>query len=539
MEKKYSSSELKQRIDEVLNNDSGDMQLVKDNINVALEQVNIYHQELHYQNAELMRTVEQLEILKEKYQTLFSDAPIGYVVFDRNDHIHEANNTFCQMMDIPVTQAHHFKLTQFILPHFQDQFYFMKNHVLNEKKEEVLEMQMRARTRLYDVSIIAKPFIHKQTVDDEKEIDLICCAIMDITEMKQQQKRIIDMSYHDAMTGLYNRRFYAHITKELNDKSAMPITIATIDLDGLKIINDTLGHEYGDQAILSVTNILKENAQENFILIRMGGDEIIIVCPRTEKEDVSRYLSLCEKMIYTECVEGIPLSISYGIATKTKEKETITAIAALSEDIMYSRKILQSPKQKSYIVRKTITRLFEKHPKIKAHSCRVSTMNKEFAEYLELPINMIENAEKLGYLHDIGLIAISDPLIINDDNFNDEERQEYERHAQIGNRIIRSLFGYEDIATAVLYHHEHWDGSGYPYGLRGEDIPLLSKMIALIDRYDWHHYASGDLAHELEYAKAYELLKPFKGTTFDPALFEKFMSFLKQREADKKTVVQS
>lgn len=531
MENKYSSDHLKKCIEEALNCDFNDAELVKNNISEVIEQVNVYHQELHFQNAELTQTVAQLEILKEKYHTLFSDAPVGYVVFDRNDNIHEANNTFCYMMHIPTEEAHHYKITQFILPHYQDNFYFMKNRVLDEREQEILELQLSSHDKVYDVSLNCKLFYQHnlfQNIDGDSN-HLICCAIMDITEMKQQQKRIIDMSFHDSMTGLYNRRYYSHIARQMDDKNCLPLSIATIDLDGLKVFNDTLGHEYGDQAILSVCDILKENAKSNYVLIRMGGDEIIALCPNTSKEEATRYLSLCEKMIYSEDVGGVSISISYGVATKVKRSENFASVAALSEDIMYNRKIHQSPKQKNSVVRKTVTRLFEKHPKIKAHSRRVSIMLQEFARFMDMSEQFIESAGKFGYIHDVGLIAIADPVIVHDDDFTEEEKQEYQRHSQIGNRIIRSLFGHEDIATAVLYHHEHWDGSGYPYNLSGKDIPLLSRMISLIDKYDWYCYRKETLEKNSSYEAAYHILSCDRGIIFEPELFDKFMEFLKQR----------
>lgn len=528
METKYSSEQLKKLIEDALECDINDKQSVRNNISEMIEQINVYHQELYYQNAELSQTISQLEIMKEKYHALFSDAPVGYVVFDRNDNIHEANNTFCHMMHLPSKEVFHYKITNFINPFDQDKFYFMKNHVLDEDKQEIVEIQMKSRDSVYDVSVICKPFHSRMQVGSVNETtNFICCAIMDITEMKKQQKRIIDMSYHDAMTGLYNRRFFTHISKEMSSNDVLPLSIATIDLDGLKIINDTLGHEYGDQAIMAVSAILRENAQSNFMLIRMGGDEIIALCPRTSKEEATRYLNLCEKMIYAENIEGIPISISYGVATRTSQKESVASISALSEDIMYSHKIVQSPRQKTYVVRQTITRLFEKHPKIQHHCERSSVLMYHFAKYLNLDKKSVLQAEKLGYIHDIGLIAIADPLIINDDDFDDEGRQEYQRHAQIGNRIIRSLFGYEDIATAVLYHHEQWDGRGYPYGLKEEDIPLLSRMMSLVDQFDrLYNYMCRPEGQRYSIEEVLTLLKPQRGTVFEPILYDKFVEFV-------------
>lgn len=533
MENKYSKKELERNIKQVLQNDVKDSQLLRQSLEEIIETVNIYHQELNYQNEELMRANMELSWLKEKYQLLFHEAPISYVLFDYHDMIVEANHTFCQRSKVNSSLIMRHKITEFILPEFQDAFHFLKTKIMNGSEKEIVELKLKnMEAEIVDITMIAKPFYHHSYVEQEEEHgNLICAIINDITELRSQQNEILKMSYHDAMTGLYNRRYYVELIKKLESSpSNLPISIASVDLDGLKIINDTLGHEFGDKAIMTVTNILQKNISSKWKLIRMGGDEIAIICPKTSMKVLKQFLEHIEGIIGKYDIQGIPVSISYGVASKVTPYETLDVIAALSEDIMYSKKVLQSPQQKSMVVTMMLEKLFLAHPRIERHSLRVQEMAIDFAKFMEMDEYFIDEIARFAYLHDIGMVGIDDAVIEKEQKkFLPEDQKEFYRHPQIGNRIIRSMFGYEEIATAELYHHEWWDGSGYPYGLAGEDIPYLARFLAVVDGYDWHKLELGyqdDEHTTLEETIAY--YENLKGKRYDPEICEQFIAYLKR-----------
>lgn len=533
MENKYSKKELERNIKQVLQNDVKDSQLLRQSLEEIIETVNIYHQELNYQNEELMRANMELSWLKEKYQLLFHEAPISYVLFDYHDMIVEANHTFCQRSKVNSSLIMRHKITEFILPEFQDAFHFLKTKIMNGSEKEIVELKLKnMEAEIVDITMIAKPFYHHSYVEQEEDHgNLICAIINDITELRSQQNEILKMSYHDAMTGLYNRRYYVELIKKLESSpNNLPISIASVDLDGLKIINDTLGHEFGDKAIMTVTNILQKNISSKWKLIRMGGDEIAIICPKTSMKVLKQFLEHIEGIIGKYDIQGIPVSISYGVASKVTPYETLDVIAALSEDIMYSKKVLQSPQQKSMVVTMMLEKLFLAHPRIERHSLRVQEMAIDFAKFMEMDEYFIDEIARFAYLHDIGMVGIDDAVVEKEQKkFLPEDQKEFYRHPQIGNRIIRSMFGYEEIATAELYHHEWWDGSGYPYGLAGEDIPYLARFLAVVDGYDWHKLELGyqdDEHTTLEETIAY--YENLKGKRYDPEICEQFIAYLKR-----------
>lgn len=522
--------DISKKIDEVLNSEFKDTELLKQDIEEIVEQISIYHQELQYQNQELSRANMELQFLQEKYKALFSDAPAGYVIYDQNDQILEANTTFCLRAGVSPSYITRHKVNEFIAPVYQDDFYFMKNKLYDGSKREVIEAQIIGNDRIYDVSIVSKIF-HQPSYEGE---DIVCSIITDITEMKHQQDEILKMSYHDAMTGLYNRRYYFQVMEELNRSEQLPISMATIDLDGLKIINDTLGHEFGDQAILTVCNILKKNADENCILIRTGGDEIVAIAPLTSDELLKKYLRRCEAQIVHCSIEGIPLSISYGVASKNSLDSDMESVAALSEDLMYSSKILRSPKQKSMIVHTMAQRLFDRQNYIKDHSYRVAQLATEFGRYINLPEKKVKALEHLGYIHDIGMIALGNVPLVLEEDLSEKEQLDILRHPQVGNRIVRSLFGFEEVATAILYHHENWDGSGYPYGISGEHIPYLARVIRIVDNYDWYLRVQQAKGKEVTLEEMKEKYMRESTQKYDPILVTMFLSFMKHKFKENK-----
>lgn len=533
MKNKYSEAELKKNIEMVLHNDVQDTKLLRESIEEIVETVNIYHQELTYQNEELMRTNMELSWLRDKYRLLFHEAPISYVLFNTKDMIVEANQTFCKRAGICASVVMRHKITEYILPEYQDTFYFMKSRILQGSEKETVELKMESpRIGVTDATMHCKPFYQKGYLDSEEPEQLICATISDITELRSKQDEIIKMSYHDAMTGLYNRRYYQELIKKLeHDDSKLPISIASVDLDGLKIINDTLGHEYGDKAIMTICAILSRNVLKEWSLIRMGGDEIAVICPNTSKEKLASFLRKIEEIAGKYDIQGIPVSISYGVAAKTTPYETLDVVTALSEDIMYSQKVLQSPQQKSMVVTMMLEKLFVAHPRIERHSLRVQDMAIEFAKYLEMDEYFIDEIARFAYLHDIGMVGIDDLVIEKSKDFTVEELNEFHRHPQIGNRIIRSMFGYEEIATAELYHHEWWNGKGFPYGLSGEDIPYLARFLAIVDGYDWHKLELGYSEEEaMSTADLYDYYQRNNGRRFDPEITEQFLQYMKQKE---------
>ena len=224
----------------------------------------IYYQELLFQNEEMKRIMQENELLKQRYQRLYEDAPAGYVVYNHNGQIIAANNTLCRLLGFPPQECQIHRFPRYVLPEFQDELYLMIQRVLKKKTPESIEVQIRGADEIRDVMVTTNCYREEVEIPGIEELvssDLLRSVITDITELKKRQRDFWNRSVHDPLTGIYNRQFYKEEMHDMDVLENLPLSVSMVDIDGLKIINDTLGHEFGDQAIKIIVDELKRNAR--------------------------------------------------------------------------------------------------------------------------------------------------------------------------------------------------------------------------------------------------------------------------------------
>jgi len=341
------------------------------------------------------------------------------------------------------------------------------------------------------------------------------------------EQKIERLTYYDALTGLYNRRFFEEEMKRLDTVRNLPFSILVADLNGLKIINDSYGHEKGDQILVKAAQILKESLREEDILARQGGDEFAVLLPNTKAKAAERI----EKRIKEKCKKTnnnpLPVSIALGTATKEKPEDDIESILKKADDKMYKNKLSESRSSKSNIIQGLINILNSKSNETKEHSLRMTKIAFDFAQTLNLSNSDQNRLTVLATLHDIGKINIDEKILMKNGSLNDEEWTAVKKHSEYGYKIAKSSEEFAEVADDILSHHEKWDGSGYPNGLKGEDIPYLARIISIIDAYDV-------MTNDRPYSKAIsskEALKEIKdcaGSQFDPNLAEVFIQMMEK-----------
>jgi diguanylate cyclase (GGDEF)-like protein len=345
--------------------------------------------------------------------------------------------------------------------------------------------------------------------------------ISDITEDTQRQKQIEYLSFHDQLTGLYNRHYFDHTLQRLNTQRNLPLSLIMTDVNGLKISNDTFGHPFGDLLLQEAASLISRHCRSDDIISRVGGDEFVIILPRTETEDALKVVKRITDAASKVQVGSIQLSLSIGLATRVSMNENILETLKNAEDQMYRQKLSESPQLRRMIVQSIIDRL-NTNPAEQTHSHRVSIMCEAMGRELNMTQVEIDDLRKLGLLHDLGKIALPVELINKPASLNDQEWNEIRRHSEISYRILSSLQEYADISESALAHHERWDGNGYPRHLRGEEIPLAGRIIALADAYEamtsirpWRPARNAeDAAQEI---------RSGAGGQFDPSLVELFL----------------
>lgn len=370
------------------------------------------------------------------------------------------------------------------------------------------------------------------TLDEKDDIIGTCGTLYDVHEkilMEQDLKisrahleevveNIHYLSYHDALSGLYNRAFFEVERKRLDTKRQLPLSVITGDINGLKLTNDMFGHAEGDKLICDIAKILSRCCRNEDIVARIGGDEFYILLPQTSSEVTQeicqRIHQACEEYTSEMDKKMYYLNISLGHATKTNVGESIERIMKDAEDIMYKRKLLEHKNMQGSIISSILATMFEKNYATEEDSERLAGLSKAVGQVLSLTDKQLKELELLSTLHDIGKMSIDDKILFKPGKLTDQEWSEMKKHPEVGYRIAQSSPELIPIADYILCHHERWDGGGYPQGLIGENIPLLSRIIMVVDAYG---AMTQDRRHRKAMSKEAAITEILKnaGTQFD------------------------
>lgn len=347
--------------------------------------------------------------------------------------------------------------------------------------------------------------------------------LSDITEKRKSEEKIISLSYHDQLTGLYNRRFYEEEILRLNsDEKSLPLAIVMADINGLKLANDVFGHEVGDKLIYTVAQKIKKGCRERDIIARVGGDEFVILLPQTDSINTKRIIDRIEDSLVSEKNEDVIVSVSMGYSIRYNMLTDIKEVFNVAEDNMYQKKLFESVIMRRKTIHHILDSLFQKNKRELMHYENVSRICRAIATELGMDRDKIEKIEKAGFMHDIGKIGINLSMLNKPEKLEPYEWAEVKRHSELGYRILNSVDEYSDIARYVLEHHEWFNGNGYPKGLRGDEITLQARIITLADAFD-AMTTERKYKKVFSYEEAIEEIKANSGIQFDPQIVEVFL----------------
>jgi len=370
--------------------------------------------------------------------------------------------------------------------------------------------------------------VKQKKVFTEQEINLLKVLAEITSSVLARQETETNMryiSFHDQLTGFYNRHFLEVEMERLNTKRQLPMTVIMTDLNGLKLVNDTYGHETGDEMLKTAANILRNSCREEDIIARWGGDEFVILLPQAAAKEARLICKRIKEGCRGALVEDVPVSIALGIATKTSETTSLIETLQEAENEMYRQKLTESRSTKSAVVTSLLNTLAAKSFETEEHTRGMQEVAQKIGTKMNLPDSELNRLELLITLHDIGKINISEAILTKKGSLTDNEWKTIKKHPEIGYRIAMATEEFSHVAEDILAHHERWDGTGYPQGLKESAISLLARITAIADAYEV-------MSNGRPYKKAMnsnEIIAEFRkcsGAQFDPELVEVFLSVL-------------
>jgi diguanylate cyclase (GGDEF)-like protein/PAS domain S-box-containing protein len=458
---------------------------------------------------------EEIRLSEEKYRSLFNRSLDGIYQSTINGKYIDANPALVKMLGYENKN----ELLKIDIP---NELYYKKENRpdINERNKVFSTKLKKKNGSLIDVEISSR------VVTDKDNKPLFYEGIVrDITERIKNEEQLKYLSYHDKLTGLYNRAYLEEELNRLDVERQLPLSIIMADVNGLKLVNDTFGHKDGDELLKTVAEIFKNSFRKEDIISRYGGDEFVILLPKTSEKEILDILNRIEKERLKYASQKIPISISIGYATKYQKSQKIYQIMQDAEEMMYKQKLIESKSNSIIIINTLKNILFEKDIECVSHIDRVKDLCIKFGEKLGLSESLITDLSLLAELHDIGKISIPEEILLKKAKLTDSEYRIIKKHSQSGYNIVKNIPHLANVAEAILYHHEWWDGSGYPHGLKEDEIPLISRILSIVDAYDVMTNGR-PYKNKMSKEEAIQELKKYAGKQFDPNLVEKFVSMI-------------
>ena len=363
--------------------------------------------------------------------------------------------------------------------------------------------------------------------DDHGEIVQVQGFLQDLTRNRSTEDDRNHLQDRDPLTGLLNRQAFEREMEKNDTGQSDPVGIMIGDVDGLKFVNDTQGHEAGNRLLVAAAQTIRNAFSNDFLMARVGGDEFAVMGLKTERPIFEEARQKIREAVdlYNGANPALHLSLSIGFALNDEAPSQVHEVFTQADNNMFREKLLCNQSIHSSVVQ-TLNKALEMRDFITGgHAQRIRELTEKLARSIGLPERSVLDMRLLAQFHDIGKVGIPDRILMKPGPLSPEEALEMQRHCEVGYRIALAATDLVPIADWILKHHEWWNGQGYPGGLKGEKIPLECRILAIVDSYD---VITNDRPYRkgTSHSDALEEIKKYAGIQFDPYLVKKFCQIL-------------
>lgn len=387
----------------------------------------------------------------------------------------------------------------------------------------------------HELSTETRSFLHKngRAVEVERSGAMVhlqgkkvyMVTARDVTERKRNEEKMRYLSFHDTLTEIYNRSYFEEEMRRMDHLREGSEGLFVFDLDGLKLVNDSFGHEQGDHLLVRTAELLQDCFRKEDVVARIGGDEFAVLMRNTTTEAMEAIIARINSELarMAETAHRIPLSLSIGHAYGSGEKVSMRDLFREADNNMYREKLHRSQSTRSAIVQTVMSLLEARDYITEGHAERLQDMVTRLARRVGIPESRMNDLRLLAQFHDIGKVGIPDSILLKPGTLLPEEMAVMKRHCEIGHRIAQSSPDLLPVADWVLKHQEWWNGEGYPLKISGEQIPIECRILSIVDAYD---AMTSDRPYRKAMAPETALaeLRRCSGTQFDPTLVDHFIA---------------
>jgi diguanylate cyclase (GGDEF)-like protein len=355
--------------------------------------------------------------------------------------------------------------------------------------------------------------------------------------LKDQKERIVGhlmlmksvKMERDMLTQLYSQRSFLDRVETAAIQQKYPIAVVVCNVNGIGVINDIYGWKKGNEMLRCVADLLRDNLPPNSIIGRLNDSDMAAGIVGVEQEYVRRLFEQIRRQYRKSDNIEINVDFEYGIAVLHDDSRSVEEALKEASDSMRTKKLMNGNSRKSSQLDSLKQTLTESDYETEEHVERTKAMAERLGRALELSDAELGKLTLLAVLHDIGKIAIPHAILSKPGKLTEEEWQIMRTHTEKGYRIASASKELQPIADYILHHHERWDGKGYPSGLAGEEIPLLSRIITVVDSHDVMVH-DRPYHHAMSQADAEKELLRCAGSQFDPHIVAVFLQVLRDEE---------